>query len=201
MEGDVESATLRYIIRDHDRMKFEQKKDRFQHIAAYLNEQFGEGSVTLTIKDSYYNMKEKILPVMHVVERAKAAMRAAGMEPKEVPVRGGTDGARLSFEGLPCPNLCTGGMNFHGVHECIPVFALERMTHVQVAVCIRRAVVQNEEGLALVAAEGLAVKIHVVPGFEHARLARGQTGTHGKSGFRQIYGGVVVHSCAILSIR
>ena len=126
MEGDVESATLRYIIRDHDRMKFEQKKDRFQHIAAYLNEQFGEGSVTLTIKDSYYNMKEKILPVMHVVERAKAAMTAAGMDPVTVPIRGGTDGARLSFEGLPCPNLCTGGENYHGRYEYIPVEDMER---------------------------------------------------------------------------
>ena len=126
MEGDVESATLRYIIRDHDRMKFEQKKDRFQHIAAYLNEQFGEGSVTLTIKDSYYNMKEKILPVMHVAERAKAAMTAAGMDPVTVPIRGGTDGARLSFEGLPCPNLCTGGENYHGRYEYIPVEDMER---------------------------------------------------------------------------
>ena len=126
MEGDVESATLRYIIRDHDRMKFEQKKDRFQRIAAYLNEQFGEGSVTLTIKDSYYNMKEKILPVMHVVERAKAAMTAAGMDPVTVPIRGGTDGARLSFEGLPCPNLCTGGENYHGRYEYIPVEDMER---------------------------------------------------------------------------
>ena len=126
MEGDVESATLRYIIRDHDRMKFEQKKDRFQRIAAYLNEQFGEGSVTLTLKDSYYNMKEKILPVMHVVERARAAMTAAGMDPVAVPIRGGTDGARLSFEGLPCPNLCTGGENYHGRYEYIPVEDMER---------------------------------------------------------------------------
>ena len=126
MEGGVEAATLRYIIRDHDRLKFEQKKARFQAIADYLNERFGEGTVTVTLKDSYYNMKEKILPVMHVVERARAAMAAAGMEPVTVPIRGGTDGARLSFEGLPCPNLCTGGENYHGRFEYIPVEDMER---------------------------------------------------------------------------
>lgn len=126
MEGDVESATLRYIIRDHDRFKFEQKKARFQSIAAYLNERYGEGAVTVQLKDSYYNMKEKILPVMHVVERAEAAMKAAGMNPVTVPIRGGTDGARLSFEGLPCPNLCTGGENYHGRFEYIPVEDMER---------------------------------------------------------------------------
>lgn len=126
MEGSVESATLHYIIRDHDRFKFEQKKSRFQMIARYLNERYGEGVVTITLRDSYYNMKEKILPVMHVVERARAAMAAAGMDPKAVPIRGGTDGARLSFEGLPCPNLCTGGENYHGRYEYIPVEDMER---------------------------------------------------------------------------
>jgi tripeptide aminopeptidase len=126
MEGGIEEATLRYIIRDHDRFKFEQKKSRFQMIASYLNERYGAGTVTVTLKDSYYNMKEKILPVMHVVERARAAMQAAGMEPLAVPIRGGTDGARLSFEGLPCPNLCTGGENYHGRYEYIPVEDMER---------------------------------------------------------------------------
>jgi tripeptide aminopeptidase len=126
MEGGVEAATLHYIIRDHDRFKFEQKKARFQSIAAYLNERWGAGTVTVALKDSYYNMKEKILPVMHVVERAKAAMAAAGMNPVTVPIRGGTDGARLSFEGLPCPNLCTGGENYHGRYEYIPVEDMER---------------------------------------------------------------------------
>ena len=121
MQGGIESATLQYIIRDHDRFKFEQKKSRFQSIAAYLNQRYGEGTVTVTLKDSYYNMKEKILPVMHVVDRAKAAMAAAGMNPVTVPIRGGTDGARLSFEGLPCPNLSTGGENYHGRYEYIPV--------------------------------------------------------------------------------
>ncbi|MBQ6160158.1 MAG: peptidase T [Oscillospiraceae bacterium] len=126
MEGGIEEATLRYIIRDHDRFKFEQKKSRFQMIASYLNERYGAGTVTVTLKDSYYNMKEKILPVMYVVERARAAMQAAGMEPVAVPIRGGTDGARLSFEGLPCPNLCTGGENYHGRYEYIPVEDMER---------------------------------------------------------------------------
>ncbi len=126
MEGDVEYARLHYIIRDHDRFKFEQKKSRFKMIATYLNERYGSGTVTVTLKDSYYNMKEKILPVMHIVDRAKAAMREAGMEPVAVPIRGGTDGARLSFEGLPCPNLCTGGENFHGRYEYIPVEDMEQ---------------------------------------------------------------------------
>ncbi|MBQ1406104.1 MAG: peptidase T [Oscillospiraceae bacterium] len=125
MEGGIEEAKLHYIIRDHDRFKFEQKKSRFEMIANYLNEAYGEGTVTVTLKDSYYNMKEKILPVMHVVERAKNAMREAGMDPIAVPIRGGTDGARLSFEGLPCPNLCTGGENFHGRYEYIPVEDME----------------------------------------------------------------------------
>ena len=126
MQGGIEAATLHYIIRDHDRFKFEQKKSRFQMIARYLNERYGEGTVTVELKDSYYNMKEKILPVMHVVERARAAMAAAGMDPVAVPIRGGTDGARLSFEGLPCPNLCTGGENYHGRYEYIPVEDMER---------------------------------------------------------------------------
>ena len=126
MEGDIEYARLQYIIRDHDRFKFEQKKNRFLSIAAYLNEAYGPGTVTVKLKDSYYNMKEKILPVMHIVDRAKDAMREAGMDPVAVPIRGGTDGARLSFEGLPCPNLCTGGENFHGRYEYIPVEDMEQ---------------------------------------------------------------------------
>ena len=126
MEGDIEYARLQYIIRDHDRFKFEQKKNRFLSIAAYLNEAYGPGTVTVKLKDSYYNMKEKILPVMHIVDRAKDAMREAGMDPAAVPIRGGTDGARLSFEGLPCPNLCTGGENFHGRYEYIPVEDMEQ---------------------------------------------------------------------------
>lgn len=121
MEGCVERSELHYIIRDHNREKFEQKKANFTKIADYLNTRYGEGTVEVGLHDSYYNMKEKILPCMYVVERAMNAMRKAGMEPIAVPIRGGTDGARLSFEGLPCPNLCTGGENYHGRYEYIPV--------------------------------------------------------------------------------
>lgn len=121
MEGTVELSTLHYIIRDHDLQKFEQKKRNFTAIADYLNGKYGEGTVEVTLRDSYYNMKEKILPCMYVVDRAMDAMCKAGMSPVAVPIRGGTDGARLSYEGLPCPNLCTGGENYHGRFEYIPV--------------------------------------------------------------------------------
>ncbi len=125
MEGSVELTQLRYIIRDHDMKKFQAKKQLLEQITRFLNTKYGEGTVELTVKDSYYNMKEKILPVMHIIERAKAAMQAVGMNPVEVPVRGGTDGARLSYMGLPCPNLCTGGENYHGRYEYIPVEDME----------------------------------------------------------------------------
>lgn len=125
MEGEVEESRLDYIIRDHDMAKFQQKKDLMVSAADFLNRKYGDGTVELTVKDSYFNMRQCIEPHMDIVERAKAAMRAAGMEPKEVPVRGGTDGARLSFEGLPCPNLCTGGENYHGRFEFIPVEDME----------------------------------------------------------------------------
>ncbi|MCQ2418921.1 MAG: peptidase T, partial [Clostridia bacterium] len=126
MAGDVENTDLTYIIRDHDMEKFLRKKERFEAISAYLNDKYGAGTVELKLRDSYYNMKEKILPVMYVVDNAKAAYRKAGMEPVDKPIRGGTDGARLSFEGLPCPNLCTGGENYHGRFEYIPVEDMER---------------------------------------------------------------------------
>ena len=126
MQGEVESATLQYIIRDHDMVKFQEKKAVMEAACAFINAKYGEGSAELTIRDSYFNMKEKIQPVMFVVDRAKAAMKAAGMEPREVPIRGGTDGARLSYEGLPCPNLCTGGENYHGRFEYIPVEDMEK---------------------------------------------------------------------------
>ena len=126
MQGEIERSELHYIIRDHDMEKFLAKKARFAAIADYLNGKYGEGTVELTLKDSYYNMKEKILPCMYVVERAMAAMEKAGMQPVAVPIRGGTDGARLSYEGLPCPNLCTGGENFHGRYEYIPVEDMEQ---------------------------------------------------------------------------
>lgn len=128
MEGTVESSTLRYIIRDHDMDMFEEKKRIMEKAAAFLNEKYGKGTVSVRIRDSYFNMKEKIEPCMYIVERAANAMRAAGMEPKTVPIRGGTDGARLSFMGLPCPNLCTGGQNFHGKYEYICVEDMERCT-------------------------------------------------------------------------
>ena len=126
MQGEVEASTLRWIIRDHDMEKFEEKKRIMEETADFINKKYGEGTVELTIRDSYFNMKKCIEPVMYVVERAKNAMRAAGMEPVEVPIRGGTDGARLSYEGLPCPNLCTGGENYHGRFEFIPVEDMEK---------------------------------------------------------------------------
>ena len=125
MEGEVEKTTLRWIIRDHDMEKFEEKKTLMAAAADFINKKYGEGTVELTIKDSYFNMKKCIEPCMYVVERAKKAMLAVGMNPVEVPIRGGTDGARLSYEGLPCPNLCTGGENYHGRFEFIPVEDME----------------------------------------------------------------------------
>ena len=126
MAGEVEKSVLRYIIRDHDLAKFGEKKAVMAAAADFINKKYGEGTCVLTIKDSYFNMKQCIEPVMHIVEKAKAAMRDAGMDPVEVPIRGGTDGARLSYEGLPCPNLCTGGENYHGRFEYIPVEDMER---------------------------------------------------------------------------
>lgn len=121
MRGECDCACANYIIRDHDRTKFEQKKTLFAAAVKFLNDKYGHGTVTAEIKDSYYNMKEKILPHMHLVDNAVAAMRRADVIAKEVPIRGGTDGARLSYEGLPCPNLFTGGYNFHGRYEYIPL--------------------------------------------------------------------------------
>ena len=125
MEGEIEKSTLRWIIRDHDMAKFGEKKRIMEAAAAYINAKYGAGTVELTIQDNYFNMRSCIEPVMYVVDRAKAAMKKVGMEPREAPIRGGTDGARLSYEGLPCPNLCTGGQNFHGRFEYIPVEDME----------------------------------------------------------------------------
>ena len=119
MEGSVEKAKLEYIIRDHDREKFEARKALVEKIAADMNEKYGAGTVELTVKDQYYNMKEMIEPHMELIEYAKEAAKAVGMNPKVVAIRGGTDGARLSFMGLPCPNLGTGGFGFHGPYEHI----------------------------------------------------------------------------------
>lgn len=117
IQGDVEQATLFYIIRDHDKMKFERKKELFLKTAEFLNEKYGQELFFPEVKDSYYNMLEQIKPHMHLIDHAKEAMEKAGVTPKVVAIRGGTDGARLSFMGLPCPNLCTGGENFHGRQE------------------------------------------------------------------------------------
>ena len=134
MEGSVERSTLRYIIRDLDMDKFLEKKALMEAAAAFINRKYGEGTLELTIRDSYYNMRQKIEPVMYVVDRAKAAMEAVGITPVVVPVRGGTDGARLSYEGLPCPNLCTGGDNYHGRFEYIPVEDMEKCTEMLVRI-------------------------------------------------------------------
>ena len=136
LSGDVTQATAQYIIRDHDAGKFEAKKALMQAATAFLCEKYGSGTVALTLKDSYYNMKEKILPHFHLIETAKAAIEKAGILPEIVPVRGGTDGARLSYMGLPCPNLGTGGHNFHGVLEFISIQSMEKVVE------ILRAIVQ-----------------------------------------------------------
>ena len=125
MEGCVENSRLAYIVRDHDREKFEAKKAALAAAADFMNRKYGEGTVELTVKDSYYNMRAQIEPHMYVVERAMKAMENVGMTPRTVPIRGGTDGARLSYMGLPCPNLCTGGENYHGRFEYIPAEDME----------------------------------------------------------------------------
>ena len=130
MEGGMAKATLRYIIRDHDREKFEEKKALFAACAEKINEVYGDGTAEVDITDSYYNMKEKILPHFHLIERAENAFRANGVAPMCVPIRGGTDGANLSWAGLPCPNLSTGGYNYHGVREWIPSASLDVMANV-----------------------------------------------------------------------
>ena len=137
ISGNETLTTIKMIIRDHDREKFEARKLLIRRTASFMNERYGAGTVKIELADSYYNMKEKILPVMHVIRRAENAMRAAGVNPVTVPIRGGTDGARLSYMGLPCPNLSTGGENFHGIHEFVSVPAMEKM--VQVIVNIAKA--------------------------------------------------------------
>ncbi len=127
MEGTVENATLNYIIRDHDRVKFEEKKAVMQRIVAYLNAKYGD-RVTCEIKDQYYNMREKVEPVFHIVTLAEEAMREVGVEPRVQPIRGGTDGANLSFKGLPCPNIFAGGHNFHGKYEYVPLESMVKAT-------------------------------------------------------------------------
>lgn len=126
MKGEVELSELYFIVRDHDMEKFQEKKNVMEAAAGYINAKYGAGTLELQIRDSYFNMKKHIEPVMYVIDRAKAAMEKVGIHPLEVPIRGGTDGARLSYEGLPCPNLFTGGENFHGRFEYIPVEDMEK---------------------------------------------------------------------------
>lgn len=130
MSGDEENSELIYIIRDHDMDKFTARKATMERIGAYLNAEYGEGTVTVALKDSYYNMKEKIEPNMYVIDRAIAAMKENGVEPLIQPIRGGTDGARLSFMGLPCPNLSTGGHNFHGKYEYVCIQSMDKMVDI-----------------------------------------------------------------------
>ena len=127
MKGSVEACTMKYIIRDHDRTKFEEKKALMEQAVAYLNAKYGSNTVELTLKDSYYNMLEKIKPHFELIETAKEAMGELDIQPIIRPIRGGTDGARLSFKGLPCPNLCTGGHNFHGRYEYICIQSMEKI--------------------------------------------------------------------------
>lgn len=134
MEGSVEKTVLRYIIRDHDMEKFTEKKEMMANISKSLNEKYGDGTVRLSVSDSYYNMRSQIEPCMHIVDRAVEAMKNIGVAPKIVPIRGGTDGAKLSFMGLPCPNLCTGGQNFHGKFEYIPVEDMEKVVELLLAI-------------------------------------------------------------------
>jgi tripeptide aminopeptidase len=133
MGGNEELAKLDYIIRDHSREKFEERKAYFTRVADYLNAKYGAGTVDAQVKDSYYNMREIVEQHMDIVERAEAAYRAVGVEPYTVPVRGGTDGCRLSFMGLPCPNISTGGMNGHGRLECVAVQDMDKMVDMMAA--------------------------------------------------------------------
>lgn len=130
MEGTVEKSTLSYIVRDHDRDRFERRKKEVQHIVNKINAEFGENTAELEMKDQYYNMREKVEPVMHIVDLAFQAMEQAGVKPKVKPIRGGTDGSRLSYEGLPCPNIFAGGHNFHGRFEFVPVQSMEKAMQV-----------------------------------------------------------------------
>ncbi len=133
-QGEVEQTVVSYIIRDHDRTRFEERKACMQRWAGIINERYGEGTATLVLRDQYYNMREKIEPVMHVIDIAFEAMKEAGVEPKVKAIRGGTDGAQLSFKGLPCPNIFAGGLNFHGRYEFVPVQSMEKAMNVVVKI-------------------------------------------------------------------
>lgn len=141
LQGEVEQTTLSYIIRDHDRARFEERKRVMQSLVEQVNAHYGEQLVSLDMKDQYYNMREKIEPVMYVIDIAKQAMEAAGITPKVKAIRGGTDGAQLSFKGLPCPNIFAGGLNFHGRYEFVPIQSMEKA--MQVVVKIAELVAQR----------------------------------------------------------
>jgi tripeptide aminopeptidase len=134
MEGTVEKSTLSYIIRDHDRDRFERRKKEITHLVHKINAEFGEDTAFIDIRDQYYNMREKIEPVMHVVDLAFEAMEAVGVKPTVKPIRGGTDGSKLSYMGLPCPNIFAGGHNFHGRFEYVPVQSMEKAMMVVVKI-------------------------------------------------------------------
>ena len=137
MAGDVEQTTLSYIVRDHDARRFDERKATMRRVTDYLNAEYGPGTVTLELRDQYRNMREQIEPVMHVVDIAQEAMRTAGVTPRVKAIRGGTDGAQLSFRGLPCPNIFAGGLNFHGRFEYVPIQSMERAMHVVVEIARR----------------------------------------------------------------
>ena len=134
MQGEVEQTTLSYIIRDHDRDRFEARKQQMQRLADALNAEYGEGTVALELHDQYYNMRQQVEPVMHVIDIARRAMLEAGVEPRVKAIRGGTDGAQLSFKGLPCPNIFAGGLNFHGRYEFVPIPSMEKAMQVVVKI-------------------------------------------------------------------
>ncbi len=135
--GDVENTTMHYIIRDHDMEKFQAKKAFMQTVADYMNQRYGAGTIELSIKDNYYNMREKIAPHMYLIDLAKEAMLELGITPIVCPIRGGTDGARLSYQGLPCPNLCTGGHNFHGKYEFICIQSMEKIVELLYTLAVK----------------------------------------------------------------
>lgn len=130
MSGTVEETTLSYIIRDHDRIRFESRKREIEHLVRKINREYGEGTAEVEIRDQYYNMREKVEPVMHIVTLVEEAMKEVGVTPHIQPIRGGTDGARLSFEGLPCPNIFAGGENFHSRFEYLPIPSMEKAMQV-----------------------------------------------------------------------
>lgn len=134
INGDVEQTTVGYIIRDHDRTRFEDRKKEVERLVAEINAEYGEGTAKLELRDQYYNMREKIEPVMHIIDVAFAAMEAVGVKPNVRPIRGGTDGAQLSFKGLPCPNIFAGGLNFHGRYEFVPIRNMEKAMNVIVKI-------------------------------------------------------------------